>query len=49
MLTSDYHLCWDDLRLEGGGELFRLGKPETEIGQASLPIALEACNRHFSR
>jgi DNA-directed RNA polymerase subunit RPC12/RpoP len=35
--------------LEGSGELFRLGKPETEVGQASLPIALEACNLHLRR
>jgi transcription elongation factor Elf1 len=27
----------------------QLGKPETEVGQASLPIALEACNLHLRR
>jgi hypothetical protein len=35
--------------LEGGGELFRLGKTKTEIGQASLPVAFEACNFHLRR
>jgi predicted transposase YbfD/YdcC len=34
---------------QGGGELFRLGKPETEVGQASLPVAFEACNLHLRR
>jgi hypothetical protein len=34
MLTGDRHLCRDNLRLEGGGELFRLGETEPEVGQA---------------
>jgi hypothetical protein len=42
MLTGDRHLCRDDLRLESGGELLRLGKTEPEVGQASLLIAFDA-------
>ena len=35
MLTGDRHLCRDDFRLEGGGELLRLCETEPEVGQAS--------------
>jgi hypothetical protein len=49
MLTGDHHLCRKHFGLEGSGELFRFGKPQTEVGPASLPTALEACNLHLRR
>ena len=33
-----------DLRLEGGGQLFRLFETKTEVGQARLLIAFDACD-----
>jgi hypothetical protein len=49
MLTGDRHLCRDNLRLEGGGELLRLSETEPEIGQASLLIAFNACHLDLRR
>jgi hypothetical protein len=44
MLTGDRHLCRDDLRLKGGGELLRLCETQPEVGQVNLLIAFDACN-----
>jgi hypothetical protein len=41
MLTGDRHLCRDDRRLEGGGELLSLCETEPEVGQARLLIAFD--------
>jgi hypothetical protein len=49
MPTGDRRLCRDDLRLEGGGELLRLSKPEPEVGQASRLIAFAACDLDLRR
>jgi hypothetical protein len=49
MLTSDRHLCRDDLCLEGGGELLRLCETEPEVGQASLLTAFDACDLDLRR
>jgi hypothetical protein len=49
MLTGNRHLCRDDLCLEGGGELLRLCETKPEVGQASLPIAFDACDLDFCR
>ena len=49
MLDRHGHLCRDHLSLERRGELLCLGKPEPEVGQASLLIALEACDLHLRR
>jgi hypothetical protein len=49
MLTADRHLCRDDFRLEGGGELLRLCETEPEVGQASLLIAFDACDLDLRR
>ena len=49
MLTGDRHLCRDDLRLKGQGELLRLCQTEPEAGQVNLLIALEACSLHLCR
>ena len=49
MLAGDRHLCRDDLRLDRGRQLFRLGETKPEVGQASLLIALEACDLDLRR
>ena len=48
-LAHHGHLRRDHLSLEGRCELLRLGKPEPEVGQAGLFIALEACDLHLRR
>jgi hypothetical protein len=42
LTSGDRHLCRDDLRLEGGGELLCLCKTELEVRQAGLLIAFDA-------
>jgi hypothetical protein len=49
MLTGDRHLCRDDLRLEGRGELLRLCKTQPKVGQVSLLIAFDACDLDLRR
>ena len=49
ILTGNRQLCRNDLRLDRRRELFRLGKPETEVGQACLLSAFEACDLHLRR
>jgi hypothetical protein len=48
-LAHHGHLRRDHLRLNRGGQLLRLREPEPELRQASLLIALEACNLHLRR
>jgi hypothetical protein len=47
MLACDRHLRRDDLRLDRGHELFRLGETKPEVGQTGLFIAFEACDFHL--
>ena len=49
MLAGNRHLHRDDLRLDRGHELFRLGKTKPEVGQACLLIAFEARDLHLRR
>ena len=49
MLAGNRHLHRDDLRLDRGHELFRLGETKPEVGQAWLLIAFEARNLHLRR
>ena len=49
MLAGDRQLRRDDLRLDRGHELFRLGETKPEVCKAGLLIALEACDLHFRR
>src|SRR5271166_5274000 len=48
-LANDGYLRRDHLRLERGCELLGLRKPEPEVGQAGLLIALEARDLHLRR
>jgi hypothetical protein len=49
MLAGDRHLRRDDLRLDRGHELFRLGETKPEVGRTGLLIAFEACDLHLRR
>ena len=49
MLACDRHLRRDDLRLDRGHELFRLGETKPEVGQACLLSAFDACHLNLRR
>jgi hypothetical protein len=49
MFTSGRHLRWDDLRLDRGSQLFRLGETKSEVGQACLLSAFDACDLNLRR
>jgi hypothetical protein len=48
-LADPDHLRRDHLRLKRGCKLLGLRKPEPEVRQAGLLIALEACDLHLRR
>jgi hypothetical protein len=49
ILAGGRHLRWDDLRLDCGHDLFRLGETKPEVGQAYLLSAFDACNLNLRR